>query len=103
MNNEKLADIIVKALGIGALVGIGAIVWKFGLNPAIKDERDLKRIMNPESTITYNGTIWSSWKKYGKPYGVKWDIWMKGIVDYNKIRNPDFPGTYKVPILEKND
>lgn len=99
MNKDKLAGIIFNALGVSSLAGLGAIVWHFGINPLIKNEQDLKKITNPDSTIIYNGTIWSSWKKYGEPYGIKWDIWLKGIVNYNQIKNPNFPGAYKVPIV----
>ncbi|MGB9707717.1 MAG: hypothetical protein ACPLXC_00045 [Candidatus Pacearchaeota archaeon] len=101
MDNDKLAGIILGALGASAVAGISAIVWHFGINPLIKNERDLKKIMNPDSTIEYSGTIWGSWKKYGEPYGIAWDIWLHGITEYNNIKNPDNPGKYKVSILEK--
>lgn len=60
-------------VGIGALIGIGALVWNFGIKEIIKDNNDLNKMLNPDSTITYSGTIWSAWKKYGKPYGIDWD------------------------------
>jgi len=100
MNKDRLAGIIFGALGASALVGISALVWNFGVAPMIKDEKDLKNVTHPDSTIEYSGTIWSSWKEHGEQKGIKWDIWMKGIVDYNQIKDPDYPGTYKVPILD---
>lgn len=100
MDKDKLADIIFKAIGVGAFVGIGAIVWNFGIKEMIKDNNDLKRLLNPDSTITYSGTIWSAWKKYGEPYDIDWNVFVYGICKLNQIENEDYPPpNYKVPIL----
>lgn len=95
MNNDKLAGIILGALGAGALVGIGALVWSYGIAPMIKEHRDLDKLIHADSTVEYNGTIWSAWKRYGESKGINWEVYKKAIVDLNGIKNEDLPGTYK--------
>ncbi|MCL6500761.1 MAG: hypothetical protein K6T16_01860 [Candidatus Pacearchaeota archaeon] len=102
MNKDKLADVIIKTLGIGALAGLGALVWNFGIKPALKENRDYNSLIHADSTIEYSGTIWSAWKKYGEPNGISWGVYKKAIVDRNEIKDEDFPGKYNVPIPKSN-